>query len=330
MFQDTILRVSNQTLFDKPIVVTCVAHRFLVVEQLAEIGVKADILLEPARRDSGPAIVAGAVFARRRTTNAVVLALASDHVVTDVAAFVAACRTASRAAAEGRIVTFGIQPTGPATEYGYLSPGDMIVPPMRSVRQFIEKPDAATAARYIEAGYLWNSGNFIFQADIMLGEYKAADPASLATVTRAIENAATESPFIRLDRDSFESATPISIDYAVMERTDRAAVVPVSCGWSDIGTWQAVWEFSVRNDDGNAARGAAIFENSRNCLVISETTVVALNDVTDLAVIVTDDAILVSRRQDANGLKKLVSTLGAAASRTVDQHSAAHDEPERQ
>ncbi|MGB6082534.1 MAG: mannose-1-phosphate guanylyltransferase/mannose-6-phosphate isomerase [Xanthobacteraceae bacterium] len=329
MFQDTILRVSDQALFDKPIVVTGAAHRFLVMEQLAEIGLKADILLEPARRDSGPAIVAGATFAKRRASNAAVLALASDHVVTDVAAFVDACRAAARAAADGRIVTFGIQPTGPATEYGYISPGDMIAPPLRSVRQFIEKPDAATAARYIEAGYLWNSGNFIFQADVMLSEYKAADSASLAAVTCAIEKAVTESPFIQLDRHSFESATPISIDYAVMERTNRAAVVPVSCGWSDIGSWQAVWELSVRDDNGNAARGAAIFENSRNCLVISETTVVALNGVTDLAVVVTSDTILVSRRQDASGLKKLVSTVNAAGLRTEDQYSAAHDEPER-
>lgn len=319
MFQDTILRVRDRALFDRPIVVTGAAHRFLVLEQLAEIGVEADILLEPARRDSGPAIVAGATFARQRRTSAVVLALASDHMVTDVDGFVAACRTALRAAIQGKIVVFGVQPTGPATDYGYISPGGTIDPPLRSVQRFIEKPDAAAAARYIASGYLWNSGNFVFQADTMLGEYKAADPASCDAIARAVDNAVTETPFTRLDKDSFESATPISIDYAVMERTSRAAVVPVSYGWSDIGSWQAVWEFSARNEDGNVARGAAVFENSRDCLVISERTVVALNGVSDLAVVVTDDAILVSRRQDASGLKKLVSTLKAAAPQVMDE-----------
>lgn len=329
MFQDTILRVSDRLLFDQPIVVTGAAHRFLVLEQLAEIGVEADILLEPARRDSGPAIVAGASFARRRGNDAVVLALASDHVVRDVDAFVAACRASLRAAAAGRIVTFGIQPTGPATDYGYISPGDMIDPPLRTVRQFIEKPDSAAAARYIANGYLWNSGNFMFHADTMLGEYRAADPASCDAIARAVDNAAADPPFIRLDRDSFERATSISIDYAVMERTDRAAVVPVACGWSDIGSWQAVWEFSTRNEDGNAARGAAIFENSRDCVVISERAVVALNGVSDLAVVVTDDAILVSRRQDAGGLKKLVATLQTAAPPTMDDRPPADNARER-
>lgn len=320
MFQETLLRVSGRDLFDRPIIVTGAAHRFLVMEQLAEIGVQADILLEPARRDSGPAIVAGALFAQRRGPHAVVLALASDHVVTDVDAFVAACRISRDAAAEGRIVTFGIQPTRPATEYGYISPGETIHPPIRIVRRFVEKPDSATASTYIDNGYLWNSGNFMFRTDTVLDEYKAADPVSLDAIARAVTEAIADPPFIRLDKDAFEAATPISIDYAVMERTARAAVVAVSCGWSDIGSWQAVWDFSVRNDDGNAARGHVVFENARNCIVISERGTVALNGVDDVAVIVTDDAVLVSRRSDSSGLKRLASSLKAA-----EQHPGTRD-----
>jgi mannose-1-phosphate guanylyltransferase/mannose-6-phosphate isomerase len=318
MFQDTILRVSDCNLFDKPCIVTGEAHRFLVLEQLAEIKCDADVLLEPSRRDSGPAILAGTTFAERRKSNAIVLALASDHVVTDNNAFVAACKTSLDAAVGGQIVTFGVKPTRPATEYGYILPGDAIAAPLRMVRQFVEKPDAATATQYIENGYLWNSGNFIFRTDILLSEYGAVDPTSSDTIGRAVRKAVVDSPFVRLDKASFENATPTSIDYAVMERTTRAAVMPVSFGWSDIGSWQAVWDFSSKNEDGNATRGSAIFENSRNCMVISEKPIVALNGVDDLAVIVTDDAILVSRRADATGLKKLVSTLKATAPETTE------------
>ena len=325
MFQDTMLRVSHRDLFNKPIIVTGAAHRFLVMEQLAEIGVEADILLEPARRDSGPAIVAGTLFAQRRDPNAVVLALASDHVVTDVEAFVAACRDSLAAAAQGRIVTFGIQPTRPATEYGYISPGETIDPPLRVVRRFVEKPDSATASSYIDNGYLWNSGNFIFRTETLLEEYKAADLASIDAIARAVTEAVADPPFIRLGKEAFETATPISIDYAVMERTTRAAVVAVSCGWSDIGSWQAVWDFSVKNADGNAARGHVVFENSHNCVVISERGIVALNGVDDLAVIVTDDAILVSRRSDSSGLKRLASSLKTAASPITESPPSPRD-----
>ena len=325
MFQDTVLRVSNRDLFEKPCIVTGEAHRFLVLEQLAEIESEADILLEPARRDSGPAIVAGAMFAERRQPNAVVLALASDHLVTDNGAFVAACRDSLGTASDGQIVTFGVQPTRPATEYGYISPGEVIDAPLRKVRQFVEKPDVATAAHYIENGYLWNSGNFIFRTDVLLDEYKAADAASSDAIAHAVRHAVEGSPFIRLDKASFERAVPISIDYAVMERTTCAAVMPVSFGWSDIGSWQAVWDFSSKTEDGNAARGRAVFENSRNCVVISEKTLVALNGIDDLAVIVTEDAILISHRQDASGLKKLVSSLKAPAQQAAGADQKAAD-----
>jgi mannose-1-phosphate guanylyltransferase/mannose-6-phosphate isomerase len=321
MFQDTILRASDRNIFGKPVVITGAAHRFLVLEQLAEIGIEADILLEPARRDSGPAIVAGANFIEGRDPNSVVLALASDHVVTDTNAFVAACSASLDVAASGQIVTFGIQPTRPATEYGYISPGETIRAPLRVVREFVEKPDIATATRYIESGYLWNSGNFIFRADTVLGEYKAADPASGEAIERAVRNAAMESPFTRLDKEAFESATPISIDYAVMERTRHASVIPVSCGWSDVGSWQAVWDLSAKDENGNAARGTAAFENSHNCVVVSEKTMVTLNGVNDLAVIVTEDQILVSHRLDSEGLKRLASRLKTTAPHKTDQRS---------
>jgi mannose-1-phosphate guanylyltransferase/mannose-6-phosphate isomerase len=323
-FQDTLLRVSDPALFERPIVITNAAYRFMVLEQLAEIGIEADVLLEPARRDSGPAIVAGAAFAQMRDDNAVVLALAADHVVGDKAAFVAACREGLVATEAGRIVTFGVQPERPATEYGYIRPGEPIAGEVRAVAKFVEKPDPATAAEYIEAGYFWNSGNFMFRATVLLDEYRQADADSVATVIDAVTQAGRDLGFVTLDPEAFAKAKPISIDYAVMEKTAHAAVVPVACGWSDVGSWHAVWELSGKDEQGNAAHGAAVFENSRNCNVSSDRALVALEGVDDLVVVATQDAVLVSRQKDANGMKRLVTKVKAVAPQTTEEHLKVH------
>ena len=236
-FQDTLKRVSDAALFDRPIIITNAAYRFMVLEQLAEIGIEADILLEPLRRDSGPAIVAGAVFAQIRDKDAVVLALAADHMVRDNAAFLAACRNGLVAAEAGRIATFGVNPERAATEYGYISPGDAVVGEARAVTRFVEKPDRATAAEYVKSGYLWNSGNFMFRASVLLDEYRKVDAPSVQAIADAVTKAGRDLGFVTLESDAFASAKAISIDYAVMEKTARAAVVPVSCGWSDVGSW---------------------------------------------------------------------------------------------
>ena len=198
-FQDTLLRVSDAALFERPIVITNTAYRFMVLEQLAEIGIEADVLLEPMRRDSGPAIAAGAAFAQIRDGDAVVLALAADHVVRDTAAFVAACRQGLVAADAGRIVTFGVQPERPATEYGYISPGEPVSGNVRSVAKFVEKPDPATAAQYIKAGYLWNSGNFMFRAGVLLDEYRSVDADSVQAVSDAVTRAGRDLGFVTLE-----------------------------------------------------------------------------------------------------------------------------------
>ena len=323
-FQNTILRVSDATLFERPIVITNKAYRFMVLEQLAEIGREADVLLEPMRRDSGPAIAAGAAFAQTRDKDAVVLALAADHVVRDTAAFVAACREGLVAAEAGRIVTFGVEPERAATEYGYISPGEVISGEVRSVTKFVEKPDPATAAEYIKSGYLWNSGNFMFRASVLLDEYRNVDAASVAAVTDAVTRAGRDLGFVTLEEAAFASAKPISIDYAVMEKTARAAVVPVKCGWSDVGSWHAVWELSDKDSEGNAAQGTAVFEDSRNCNVATDRALVALEGVDDLVVVATQDAVLVSRQKDANGLKRLVAKLKKVAPEVTEQHLKVH------
>jgi mannose-1-phosphate guanylyltransferase/mannose-6-phosphate isomerase len=323
-FQDTIKRVSDASLFDRPIVITNTAYRFMVLEQLAEIGLEADVLLEPMRRDSGPAIAAGAVFAQTRDSDAVVLALAADHVVSDVDAFVAACRQGLVAADAGRIVTFGVSPERAATEYGYISSGEVISGTVRSVAKFVEKPNPSTAAEYIKAGYLWNSGNFMFRASVLLDEYRKLDAESVQAVTDAVEKAGRDLGFITLNSEAFGSAKAISIDYAVMEKTLRAAVIPVSCGWSDVGSWHAVWELSSKDSYGNAAQGRAVFEDSRNCNVSTDKALVALEGVDDLVVVATQDAVLVSRQKDANGLKRLVAKLKAVAPEVTEDHLKVH------
>src|SRR6187402_933031 len=182
-FQDTLPRVSDAALFERPIVITNTAYRFMVLEQLAEIGLEADVVLEPMRRDSGPAIAAGAAFAHMRDAEAIVLALAADHVVRDTPAFVAACRQGLAAAEQGRIVTFGVAPERAATEYGYINLGEAIAGEVRSVAKFVEKPDPKTAAEYVKTGYLWNCGNFMFRASVLLEEYRKFDADSLQAVT---------------------------------------------------------------------------------------------------------------------------------------------------
>ncbi len=323
-FQETIRRVSDPALFGRPVIVTNGQYRFLVAEQLAAIGAEADILLEPVRRDSGPAITAGAAYALRRGGDPVIVALAADHVVSDAAAFAKVCAAAGEAALDDRIVMFGVQPTRPATEYGYICPGLPIRPGLFAIERFVEKPDAETAARYVAEGYLWNAGNFVFRAAFLLEEYRRFEPGSAAAVAAAVDASGADIGFVTLDAAAFTSATAKSIDYALMERTARAAVMPVSYGWSDVGSWQAVWELSQRDGSGNAAQGAAVFVDTHDSYVASEKQMVALLGLDNVVVVTTDDAVLVARREDGDGLRRVVSRLKEIAPTLTQDHLKVH------
>jgi len=323
-FQDTIHRVSNPALFARPIIVTNAQYRFMVAEQLAEIGTEADILLEPARRDSGPAIAAGAAYARKRDDNPIIVALATDHVISDPAAFAKACALAAPAAAADRIVTFGVHPIRPATEYGYIRPGASIGNNIFAVDQFVEKPDQTTAEHYVREGFLWNSGNFMFRADLLLAEYEKFEPQSCAAILASVEHAGADLGFVTLDNESFARAGGKSIDYAVMERTKRAAVMPVAYGWSDVGSWQAVWELSNRDTLDNFAHGSVVFVYSRGCHVMSDKHLVALFGVENLVVVTTADAVLVAKRENGDGLRRLVQQLKRVAPAITEEHLKVH------
>lgn len=324
-FQETVLRVSDPALFGRPVIITNRQYRFLVAEQLREIGVAADILLEPNRRDSGPAIVAGTVFARQRDgDDPVMIVLAADHAVTEPLAFAAACRAAKPAADDGWIVTFGIRPDRAATDYGYIRPGEALTGETRRIDSFVEKPNAERATAYMSEGYLWNSGNFLFRASIFLDEYRAVETPSVNAVTAAIDAATTDLGFIVLDATSFAQAKAISVDYAVMEKTKRAAVLPVAFGWSDVGSWETIWRLAAKDAADNAIAGKATALDSRGCYVFSEKSQVALLGVDDLVVIATEDAILVTRRDSVDGMKQLVDHLRQVAPQVIKDHLRVH------
>ena len=322
-FQNTVRRVSDPALFGRPLIVTNNQYRFLVAEQLAAIGIEADIMLEPMRRDSGPAIAAGAVLAAKRDSNPLVVALAADHVITDPAVFAKVCRLAAGAAVADRIVTFGVRPTRPATEYGYIRAGASIGPDIFAIEKFVEKPDAQTAERYVSEGYLWNSGNFMFRAGLLLDEYQRFEPDSCAAVVESVERAGSDLGFVVLESRSFARATPKSIDYAVMELTKSAAVTPVSYGWSDVGSWQAVWELSSRDALGNFGQGSVVFVDSRGSYVASDKQLVALFGVENLVIVTTDDAVLVAKREDGD-LRRLVQKLKEVAPTVTEEHLKVH------
>lgn len=221
-FQRTMRLLADDAVFDRPIVVTNDDYRFIVQDQLQSVGVEAQIVLEPLRRDSAAAVAIAATLALSRDKDAVVGVFAADHVMQDGALFVATCRRAGRIAAQDRIVTIGVRPTYPATGYGYIRPGAPIEDDARTVAAFVEKPDEAHAAQYLLEGYLWNSGNFIFSAQTMRGELEAFEPEVIGPVVEAVAKARHDLDFLRLDEDAFGRAKKISIDYAVMERTAKA------------------------------------------------------------------------------------------------------------
>jgi mannose-1-phosphate guanylyltransferase/mannose-6-phosphate isomerase len=310
-FQQLLERIAAPDLFARPIIITSADFRFVVAEQLRQCGVEADIVLEPARRDSGPAVAVAAALATQRDPQAIVLVLASDHVVRQPEQFRAACREAATAAREGMIVTFGIRPTRPATHYGYIRPGRRLNGGAAfAVDAFVEKPDAATAACYVAESYLWNSGNFLFRADVMLAEISRFEPTMAEAARAAVAGHTRDLDFLRLAAEPFARAPKKSIDYAVMERTKLAAVVPADMGWTDLGSWSAVWELLDHDADGNALHGPVVTLDSRNIIVRSDeavlTTVIGLDDI---VVVATTDAVLVAARDRAEDVKTLVERL---------------------
>ena len=325
-FQQALQRLGDTTLFAAPIVMTVGEFRFFVQHQAAEVGCTVTVVLEPQRRDSGPAIAAGALLAMQRDPDAVVLALAADHVILDTAAFHEACRRARDAADTGRVVTFGISPSEPKTGYGYIQPGRPLeVEGVRAVQRFVEKPDAATAARYVSDGYLWNSGNFMFRSDVLKGELSRHAPELMSAVSSAVTGATGDTlGFTLLGADAYGRSPRTSFDYAVMEKTERAAVIEARFGWSDIGSWEAIYDIAQRDGANNALRGPVVALAAENCLVHAEERLTAVLGVKDLVIVSTADAVMVAPRGHAEDVKHLVATLKQAGHAEATNHRRVH------
>ncbi|MET0378304.1 MAG: mannose-1-phosphate guanylyltransferase/mannose-6-phosphate isomerase, partial [Spongiibacteraceae bacterium] len=291
-----------------PILVCNEDHRFIVAEQLRGAGVKASaILLEPVGRNTAPAVAAAALQALTIDPKAVLLVLPADHVIQQPAAFADAVVRGLPAAEAGALVTFGIVPNAPETGYGYIRCGEKRCGEKQGdntfvLREFVEKPDLATAQGYLSSGdYYWNSGMFLLRADIYLSELESFAPAMLTAVRDAIGKARTDLDFIRLDAEAFKTCPSDSIDYAVMEHTTRGAVVPLDCGWSDVGSWSSLWDVETKDEQSNASSGDVLLHDTDNTYVRAESRLVATVGVTNLIVVETSDAVLVadkSRVQD--------------------------------
>jgi len=309
MLQETWRRVEG--LVDSgPLLVGNVDHRFMLAEQLREIGATPRaILLEPFGRNTAPAIAVAALELTAAGDDALMLVLPSDHAIADVPAFHAAVRAAVPAAAGGRLVTFGVVPARAETGYGYIkaAAGEGV----RAVERFVEKPDQATAERYLASGdHLWNSGMFLFRASRYLELLGALAPAMLAACGRALRGAARDADFVRLDAQAFADCPSDSIDYAVMEKTDAAAVIPLDAGWNDVGSWAALWEVSPQDDAGNAHHGDVLAIDCRNTYAYGE-RLIALVGLENVVVVETADAILVGHRDRMQQVKDVVTTLKA-------------------
>jgi len=323
-YQETLLRVQDP-MFGPPIVITGPNFHFFARRQAEDVGVEATVVIEPLRRDSGPAIAAATAVALKRDPDAVVLALAADHIILDVSQFRATCLAGREAAEAGSIVTFGIKPTEPKTSYGYILPGAAIGKSgVHAVKSFVEKPDAATAARYVRDGYLWNSGNFLFRADVLLSELARLEPAMAEAIEAAVAKASTDLGFLRLQPEAFARAPLKSIDYAVMEKTDRAAVVAGDFRWSDIGSWDALFDITPHDAAGNVLHGPVVTMDASGCVVHSDGRLTAVVGVNDLVVVSTSDAVMVIPRARSQEVRELVAKLKAAKRPEATDHKRVH------
>ena len=328
LLQETASRVTGDGRFAPPLVVANEEHRFIIAEQLREIGVVPDALvLEPIGRNTAPAACIAALSLAGRHPDAVMLVMASDHVIDDLAAFHAAIERAAAAGRAGFLASLGIAPDRAETGYGYIAKGQPIegCDGAFAVARFVEKPDRETAEGYVASGeYFWNASIFLFPVALYLAELERLRPDMLAACKQALAGAQRDADFVRLDKAAFTACPSDSIDYAVMEHTEKAAVIPVAMGWSDLGSWDALWEMGDKDSRGNALLGNVVAEATHNCYLRSEAGLVAAIGIEDLVVVATDDAIMVAPKGRTQDVKGLVARLRAERRDEADALSTVH------
>jgi len=328
LLQDTLNRVKGPG-FAAPVVVCNDEHRFIIAEQLRQIDIRPHaIVLEPAARNTAPAVAAAATLILRDDPEALLLVLASDHIIRDVAAFHGAVGIAASAARAGRLAAFGLAPKHPETGYGYIKRGGALdgVPGAFAVERFVEKPDLATAQTYLAEGvWSWNSGMFLFPARLYLEEIRAHQPKIAAATDKAVGGATRDLDFLRLDKAAFSDSPSISIDYAVMEKTKHAAVVPADLGWNDVGAWSALWDVGTRDEAGNVAIGDVIAHDTTNAyLRTGDGMLLATVGLDNIVVVVTDDVVLAAAKDRAQDVKKIVDTLKSRKRSEASLHKIVH------
>lgn len=314
---DTLLQQTQQRLeglpeLAPPLLICNEDHRFIVAEQLRQIGVEpAGILLEPLGRNTAPAVAIAALQATASGADPLLLILAADHVINSPERFRATVAAGIPAAEAGRLVTFGIVPTAPETGYGYIEAAQPLDPAAPvPIARFVEKPDLATAEAFLTTGrFTWNSGMFLFRASAILSELERLAPEVVSACRAALDQDSPDLEFLRLEREAFANCPNVALDVAVMEKTDRGAVLPLDADWSDVGSWGALWETGEQDAAGNVLRGRVISENSRNCYLRSEHRLVVGLGVEDLVVVETDDVVLVAHRDRAQEVKAIVGRL---------------------
>lgn len=313
MLQQTLLRLTGLDNVAPPIVVCNVEHRFIVAEQLSEIGLgNSIIILEPIARNTAPALALAALQAADIDAGATLLVLSADHMIRDITAFHAAVKIAIAAADKGHMATFGVHPTHPETGYGYIKTSkiDADVAGSFAVEQFVEKPNLETAEKYLAAGcYYWNSGMFVFKADSFLSELKHYSPEVVTAAAESRSLAVRDLDFTRVDKDAFALAPNISIDYALMEKSSNVVCVPLDAGWSDVGDWKSFWDVSQKDSSGNSFLGDSIDIDSTNTLVFSQDKLVATLGVDNLLIINTPDAVLIADKSQAQQVKSIITQI---------------------
>jgi mannose-1-phosphate guanylyltransferase/mannose-6-phosphate isomerase len=327
LLQQTVRRVADDGRFAPPLLVANEEHRFIIAEQLREIAVvPRALLLEPIGRNTAPAACVAALALTETDPDPLMLVMPSDHTIADAGAFLAAVDLAATAARSGALVSFGIAPERAETGYGYIRRGGALeTAGVFAVAEFVEKPGPEQAKQYLASGeYCWNSGIFLFPARLYIDELERLRPAMVAACRRALTEGRRESDFIRLDKDAFSACDDDSIDYVVMEKTRCAAVVPVAMGWSDIGSWDALWEMSGKDRDGNSIEGNVVAEATRNCYLRSEAGLVAAIGIEDLVVVATADAVMVAPRKRTQEVKTLVARLASESRDEADALPTVH------
>ena len=328
LLEQTARRVSNASRFEPLLVIANAQHRFAVAEQLQRSGVPVKrIVLEPFGRNTAPAAVIAALIALESDPEAILLVLPADHSIRDEEAFLAAIETGRVVAALGQFVLFGVRASMPSTGYGYIRVGKPLdeASGVHAVAEFTEKPDAARAQEYVMSGdYVWNSGIFLMPAQALLNELTELEPDLVDACRNAVSRATTDLDFLRLDPEAFGSARSVSIDYARMEGTAQAAVVPSNFGWSDIGAWSAVWELGAKDRDDNVIVGDALTLNARGCYVHAEGPVVAASGVDDLIIVATNDAVLVTSQRADQDVKLVVDQLKSSGYAAATESARVH------